>query len=84
MTFVGEHGHKAIITQLCRIVSIVYFATDPECRHASDGFCDECPNTGGKVGYFRHDGKTIDFIKEAIRLKLEYDGIPIPEGFDEL
>lgn len=84
MTFIGERGHRAIVEQLCRMVSMVYAATDPECKHASDGFCDECPNTGRMASYFRHDGKTIDFIKDAIRLKFEYDGIPIPKGFDEL
>lgn len=77
--YVGRNGHAAFITELCKLVSNVYSAIDPLCRHASDGFCDECPNTGAGVEYFRHDGKTLEFIRQAVQEKFDRDLLPVEQ-----
>lgn len=86
-----ERGHAAsrlrgreVLREYCLIQALVYRSMD-DYAYASDGFCAECPNGIDKnFAFFRHDGKTIDYIRQAVVEKLHRDRILISEYFDPL
>lgn len=55
-----------VITKLCKIVSRVY-QEGKNFSHASDCFCSEDPH-GGR--HFQHEGKTLEFVRQAVAEKL--------------
>ena len=65
---------EEVITYVCRITALVYLSIG-DYSHASDGFCKICPNTNRPN--FRHDGKTLEYIKQAVIEKLKKDGYEI-------
>ncbi len=68
------------IREACRIVALAYKSIG-DYRHASDGFCDLCPNSGDPES-FRNEGKAIEYVRLAVVARLKADGYGIAEGFD--
>ena len=79
----GEKRLRAVLEELCSLVSLAWNATDPKAETASDGFCYRCPNGlgSGMSRYFRHEGRSIEYLRGALLQRLERDGIPIPDGW---
>lgn len=61
---------QEVIESLCRITADVgeHFRSE----YATDCFCEQ----GRQYVPFQFEQKTIDFIEEAVREKMERDGIP--------
>ena len=68
-----------VIKELCDIVGMVYQSMG-DFSHASDCFCEDWQ---GAV-HFRHEGKTLEFVKQAVVEKLHRDGFSLPAKFKNL
>jgi hypothetical protein len=66
-----------VICRLCQIVGMVYQAQG-DFTHASDCFCDDPPPGVHSIGGFRHEGKTLDYVEQAVREQLKRDGYEVP------
>jgi hypothetical protein len=53
-----------VIEKVCKIVARVHAASDG--MHASDCFCRMSPQGGS----FHHEGKTLEFVRQAVAEKL--------------
>lgn len=71
---------QEVIRELCRIVALVYRSID-DYTNPSDGFCDLCPFHDNPQ-CFKHSGKTIDYVRQAVVEKLKRDGVRIAQGFN--
>ena len=69
-----------VIREMCLITAMVYHSIG-DYEWPSDGFCDLCPASKYDEWNFRHAGKTIDYVREAVVEKLKRDGIEIADGF---
>lgn len=67
-----------VLHHLCSSVALIYRSqndyTDP-----SDGFCNKCLSRGMS---FQHAGKTLEYLRQAVKEKLTRDGFQIIEGVD--
>ena len=69
--------------EACAIVALAYNSIG-DYRHASDGFCDLCPNgEGQREEDYRNEGHVLDYVRDAVVEKLRRDGHSIAEGFDQ-
>jgi hypothetical protein len=65
------------IQEVCAIVGLAYH-TIANYEHASDGFCSKCSH-----GYsYQNSGKAIEYVRQAVLLRLKQDGYTIADGFN--
>lgn len=75
---------EEVLKHLCKTVSLVYHSIG-DYNYASDGFCEDCP----AIKYpdlfdFRHEGVTLEYVREAVIEQMVRDGYKIKEGPDEM
>ena len=70
------------IREACSIVSLAYRSVG-DYSTASDGFCDECEANQSPLSNYSNQGFALQYVREAVLLKLELDGYNVHEAFDK-
>ena len=69
------------IREACSIVSLAYRSVG-DYSAASDGFCDECEVKQSPLSNYSNQGFALQYVREAVLLKLELDGYNVDGRFN--
>ena len=69
------------IREACSIVSLAYRSMG-DYSTASDGFCEECEANQSPLSNYSNQGFALQYVREAVLLKLELDGYSVDNRFD--
>ena len=64
---------EQVIRHLCTTVALVYRSVN-DYTEPSDGFCQRCRVENSNLGEFRHSGRTLRYVRQAVVEKLQEDG----------